>query len=166
MRQRGFTLVELLVALAIGSVVLTGTLLTIHQVVLGTIRARSQTVALNDVNLAAAHIKEDIMMAQSTSLTDEDLIPQRSLTLMWFDYTLFTGVSQTLHTCTYTLSGTELLRTYDGTASIVGRNITSIGFTQSGKVVTSNITATGTSIQERSRTLSFGVRMRSDTVWQ
>ena len=166
MRQRGFTLVELLVALAVGSVVITGTLLTIHQVVYGTIRARSQTVALNDVNFAAARIKEDIIMAQSTSLTDGYPVPCSSLTLSWVDYTLFASEQQNLHLCMYTLSGTELLRTYDGTVSIVGRNITSIGFTRNGRVITCNITATDTSVQERSKTLTFSMRMRPDVMWQ
>ncbi len=166
MKQRGFTLLELLVALAVGSVVLTGTLLAIHQVVYGTIRARSQMVALNDVNFAAARIKEDIMMTQSTSLIDGDPVPQSSLTLSWLDYTLFTSEQQTFHSCMYTLSGTELLRTYDGTVSIVGRNITSIGFTRNGMEITCNITATDISVQERSKTLTFSIRMRPDVMLQ
>jgi len=168
MRQKGFTLVELLVALAVGSVVLMSAFGALNQVVFSTIRTRSQAIALNDVNFAAARIKEDIRMAMSTGLIDENPIPQSSLTLTWLDYTTDTGegTDATLHSCIYTISGTELLRTYDGAMSIVGRNITSIGFTRNGKLITCSITAIGTSVQERSMTLVFSVRLMPDTVWE
>lgn len=159
MRQRGFTLVELLVALAIGSVVLTGSLLTFEQVFSGTIRARNQTIAVNDVNFAAARIKRDIEMAQTTNLTDA--VPQTSVTLTWIDYSQFASENVTPHSSTYTLSGTQLLRNYDGTVSIIGRNTTSIGFTLNGRVITTSITATGVSVQQRSKTLVFSMRMRT-----
>ena len=60
--------------------------------------------------------------------------------------------------------GTELLRTYDGTVSIVGRNITSVTFTkdaQDDRVINVVITATGTGFLQRSKTLEFSVYMRS-----
>ncbi len=164
MRQRGFTLIELLVAMAVSSLMLSGILVAFHEVVIGNIRARSQTVALNDVNFAAARIKEAIMMGQITSLTDGDPVPRSSLTLWWVDYTLYEDETQTSHSITYTQSGTKLLRDYDGTVSIEGRHITSIGFTQSGRLVTCNITSTDNSAQQRSKTLSFSLRMRSDMV--
>lgn len=164
MRQRGFTLIELLVAMAVSSLMLTGILVAFHEVVLGTIRARSQTVALNDVNFAAARIKVDIEMAQSTNLTDGNPVPQSSLTLSWIDNTLFTSGTKTPHSSMYTLSGTNLLRNYDSTVSILGRHITSIGFTRNGRVVTCNVTATDTSVQQRSKTLRFSMRMRPDMV--
>jgi len=164
MRQRGFTLIEVLVVLAIGSVLMTSALLTLQQVVWGTLRAGSQTMALTDVNFAAASIKEDIEMAQSTNLIDGNPVPQSSVTLTWIDYTLFTSATQTHHSSMYTLSGTKLLRTYDGTVSIVSRHITSIGFTQNGRVVTVSVTATGTDVPQRSKTFNFSMRMRADGV--
>jgi len=164
MRQRGFTLIELLVTLGIITVILPATVLSIYQVTLGTIRARSQIIALNDVNFAVARIKEDIEMAQTTNLTDGNPVPQSSVTLSWIDNTGFASGNVTPHSSMYALSGTELRRTYDGTVNIIARHITSIGFTQNGRVVTCNVTATDTSVQQRSKTLSFSTRMRTDWV--
>jgi len=164
MRQKGFTLIELLVALAVGSVLLTGAVLTIHQVVWGTGRNSSQVVALTDVNQAALSIKRDLMMTQHTDLPDG--VPQSSVWLGWTDYTSFETGNQT-HSSAYALSGTELLRTYDGTESVAGRNITSVTFTkdaQDGRIINVVITGTGSGIQQRSETLEFRVYLRTEEV--
>ena len=157
MRQKGFTLVELLVVMAVGGVILVGALLTIHQVMLGTGRTNSQVVALTEVNHAALQIKKDLMMTQTTDLTT---VPQSSVMLNWTDYTGFETGNQT-HSSSYVLSGTELLRTYDGTVSIVGRNITSLGFTQDDRVINVVITATGSGAPQRSETLKFSAYIRA-----
>ncbi len=163
MRQNGFTLLELLVTLAIGSVILTASLLSLHQVVLGTDRSNSQVVALTDVDQAAHRIKEDIIMAQSANLIDGNPIPQSYISLTWTDSTTsFTSTAKTAHSSSYALSGTLLRRTYDGTVSIVGRNITSVGFTQSGRVINLVITATGPKVQQRRETLKFSAHMRPE----
>jgi len=162
MRQKGFTLIEVLVVLAVGSVILVGIVLSIHQVVWGTGRTNSQVVALTNVNYAALFIRKDIQMSQNTDLTDG--VPRSSVGLTWTDYTGFEPEDERNHICTYALSdnGTELLRTYDGTVSIVGRYITSLGFTQNGRVVNVVITATGTGFLQRSKTLEFSVYMRTE----
>ena len=161
MRQKGFTLIEVLVVLAVGSVILVGIVLSIHQVVWGTGRTNSQVVALTNVNYAALFIRKDIQMSQNTDLTDG---VSSSVRLSWTDYTGFEPEDERNHICTYALSdnGTELLRTYDGTVSIVGRYITSLGFTQNGRVVNVVITATGTGFLQRSKTLEFSVYMRTE----
>ena len=139
MRQKGFTLLELLVATAVGAVILTGVVLSIYQVVWGTARSNSQAVALTDINSAVLAIKKDLMMTQSTNLTDG--VPQSSVMLSWIDYTFFATENETAyHSTTYVLSGTDLRRTYDGTVSIVGRRITSIDFTQNTQNSISKIT--------------------------
>jgi len=104
------------------------------------------------------------MMSQNTDLTDGYPIPQSSVTMTWTDYTGFAPEDDRNHICTYTLSGTELQRTYDGTMRIVGRNITSVGFTQNGRVITVVITATGSSVPQRSETLKFSVYQRSEGI--
>ena len=160
MKQKGFTLVEVLVVLAVGSVILMGVLLTFYQVVWGTGRSNSQVVALTDINNAALSIKKDLMMTQDTDLTDN--VPQSSVVLSWIDYTGFDSENLTSHSSSYTLSGTELLRTYDGTVSIAGRNITSIDFTQNGRAITVVITATGSEVPQRSETLKFSAYIRAE----
>ena len=164
MRQKGFTLVELLFTMALSSVILAGTVVSIHQVVLGTGRSSSQAVALTDVSQAAVAIKKDLMVTQSTNLTDGDPVPKSSVMLRWTDYTGFESENETNHFSSYFLSGTELQRTYDGTLSIVGRNITSISFTQEGRSIDVEITATGPGAAQKNETLRFSTFIRAEEV--
>ncbi len=164
MRQKGFTLVEILVVLAVGSVILTGALLSIQQVLVGTDRSKSQVVALADINQAVLKIKRDLIMTQTANLTDGSLIPRSSVRLSWIDYTGFSSDNWTSHSSTYNLSGTNLQRTYDGVTSIVGRHITSVGFTRNGRVISVVITATGSGSQPRSKTLEFSAYLRSEPI--
>ncbi|MBI3040969.1 MAG: type II secretion system protein [Chloroflexi bacterium] len=162
MKQKGFTLVEVLVVLAITGVILTGAVLSIYSVFLGTDRNNSQIVALTDIDRAVLVIKKDLMMAQETNLSST---PQSSANLTWIDYTTsFESSNQSNHSSSYILSGTELRRTYDGTLSIIGRNITSLDFTQSGRVVTVVITATGPGVRQRSETLTFSSLIRAEEI--
>jgi len=162
MNQKGFTLIELLVAMALGAILLTGLVLSIHQVVWGTGRSSNHVVAMTDVNHAALSVKKDIQMAQDTDLTDGDPVPQSSVTLTWTDYTGFEESDNKTHYSTYTLSGIELHRDHDGTVSIISRHITSVGFTQNDRIVTANITATGPGFPERIKTLKFSMQMRPE----
>ena len=158
MIQKGFTLVELLVALAIGSVLMTAAVLSIHQVALGTMRSNDQVAALTDMDQAVLNIKRDLMMAQETNLTAGN--PQSSVILSWVDYTGFASANYTAHSANYSLSGTNLLRTYDGMTTIVGRQITSIIFTQDDRVISVSVNATGSRAQ-RSENIEFTGYIRS-----
>ena len=159
MRQKGFTLVEVLVVLAVGGVLLTGLVTSIFQVTTFTDRSNSQGIALADLHLATLQIKKDLQMAQNVDL----LSPPSLVELGWTDYTHLEGTENPTHSSAYTLSGTKLLRTYDsGNTSIVGRNITSVVFTQDGRLVNVVITATGPGIQQRSKTIEFSVHMRAE----
>jgi len=160
MGQKGFTLLELLVTIAVGSVILVGALATIHQVVWGTSRTNSQVVALTDTHYAALQLKKDLEMTQTTDLTDG--IPQTSATLNWTDYTSFEEEENKNHSSSYALVSGELRRTYDGTMSIVGRDITSLSLTKSGRVINVAITATEGDITPRSETLEFSVYLRGE----
>ena len=159
MRQKGFTLIEVLVAMVVGGILMAGIVVGIFQVSWGSARANDQVVALTDINYAALWIKKDLQMAQSTSLTDGDPVPQSSVTLEWTDYTGWATEETRDHTSTFALSGTELLRNYDGTVTVVGRHITSIGFTQNDTVINCVITATGPGITQRAETLKFSVNV-------
>ena len=158
MKQKGFTLIEVLVALAISGMLMVGIVLSIFQVSWGNIRTNDHITALTDVNYAALWLKKDIQMAQDTSLTDG--IPQSSVTLTWTDFTSFEEGNKN-HSSSYALSPgtTNLTRTYDGTPRVIGRQITSIGFTQDGKVINVAITATGPGAFQRTKTLEFSVNV-------
>jgi prepilin-type N-terminal cleavage/methylation domain-containing protein len=166
MKQKGFTLIEILVVMAVGGMIMTVALLTIYQIVWGTERSNDQVMALTDAHYAAMWLKWDLQMAQDTNLVDEDPVPKSSVSLGWIDNTGFVAANESAHSSNYTLSGTELLRNYDGTTKIVGRHISSIGFIQNGKVVTCNLTATGPGIMERVENLEFSIitHMRTEEV--
>ncbi len=183
MRQKGFTLIELLVALAVGGLILAGALGGIYQVMWGTSRTNSQVVALTDEHYAALRLKKDLVMAQ---LGEEDFLPYPddttvitlmpggdTATLGWTDYTSFGDLEpeERKHTSGYELFGNgELQRTYDGTISIVGRNITYVSFTQNpdnvedggDRVINVVITATEGEMTPRSETLEFSVYLRGE----
>ena len=183
MRQKGFTLIELLVALAIGSLVVVGALGAIYQVVWGTSRTNSQVVALTDVHQAALRLKKDLQMAQ---LGEEDFLPYpddttvitltpdgSTATLGWTDYFGDLEPEDRKHSSSYKLLGNGVLqRTYDGTPSIIGRNITFVNFTQNpdrdnpdrdnDRVISVVITATEGDVTPRSETLEFTVYLRGE----
>ena len=164
MRQKGFTLIEIVVVLAVGGIVMAGIMLGIFQVSWGSVRTNDQVIALTDLTYAARWVKGDIQMAQSTDLTPG--VPESSVTLSWIDQSgPFPGnepEEQKNHSSSYRLSGTELLCTYDGVESVVGKHITAIGFTQNDRVVDVVITATGPGIGQQSETISFSVLMRTE----
>jgi len=160
MRQKGFTLIELLVALAVGGLVIMSAVAVIYQVFWGTSRTNSQVVALTDVHQAALRLKKDIVMTQTTDLTDG--VPQDSVTLSWTDYTSFDPEENKDHSSAYNLLGDGVLqRTYDGIMSIVGRNITSLEFTRNDRVINVVITAIAGDVTPRSETLKFSVYLRT-----
>ena len=168
MKQKGFTLIELLVALAVGSLVIVGALGVIYQVMWSTSRTNSQVVTLTDVHQAALRLKKDLVMAQTTDLADG--VPQDSAVLSWTDYTSFDPEENKDHTSAYVLlDDGKLQRTYDyekpsETTSIVGRNITSVNFTQDDRVINVVITATEGDFTLRSETLKFSVYLRGEGI--
>ena len=156
MRQKGFTFVELLLVMAIGAVLMAGMVTSIFQVSRGTVSSRDKVVALTDSDYASLWLRKDLQMVQSSDLTDGDP-PESSVTLYWTDFTSWAAPETRDHSSHYALSGTDLVRTYDGAASIVARNITSVGFTRDGRVITCDITTAGPGQTEGAETIEFSV---------
>ncbi|MFC2034436.1 type II secretion system protein J [Chloroflexota bacterium] len=165
MKQKGFTLVELLVALGVGMIIMVGVVLGIQRVIISTDESTSDVVMLADLNNAVIVIKKDLMVTQDTDLIDGNPVPQSSASFTWTDYTSFgsENVSR-YHSCNYTLSGTFLQRNYNGITSVVGRNITYIGFTLNGRVISVNITGTGTGVSQPSETFQFSTYIRAEAI--
>ena len=161
MGQRGFTLLEILVTLAIGSVLLGGAFLSVNQILVSTGRSNSQVVVLDEVHRAALRIKKDIQAHTSANLTD---LQYGSTTFSWIDQTGFAPEDERNHNSIYSLSGTELVRTFDNTPSILGRHITSLSFTDNGTYIYVVITATSSTFPPRSETLSFRVYQRTEEI--
>ena len=165
MRQWGFTLIELLVTVAVVGVLTTGALLTVNQILVNTGRSNSQVVVLDDVHRAALQIKKDIQAYTSSNLTSETLTDLQSgtVTFSWTDQTGFEPDEDDRdHDSTYTLSSPILTRTFDNTASSLGRNIESLSCTENGNGVDVVITATSSTFPPRSETLTFSVYRRSE----
>jgi prepilin-type N-terminal cleavage/methylation domain-containing protein len=163
MNQRGFTLVEVLGAMVVSGLLLTGIVLSVFQVSLGNARTRDQVITLADASFAVLWMKKDLQMAQTTDLVD-GAPPVSSVTLNWTDFTTsFDSVEPQAHSSVYTLSGTELVRTYDGVPTVVGRNITSIGFSLSGNAIRVSITSTSPTSREETETLDFSVNVHMRT---
>ncbi len=158
-KSQGFTLIELALALAIGAVVLSGAVLTIFQVLVTTDKANQKVVALTDIDRAVLSIKNDLMMAQVTNLNN---VAKNSASMNWTDYTSFGSTNQTNHNVSYNLSGKQLHRTYDGVNETVGRNVTAISFTQSGKLVTVTISTSNSTSLRQVETLTFSSHIRAE----
>jgi len=164
-RQKGFTLMEILVVMAVGGMIMAAGLLTMYQVIWGTARTNDQVRALTDANVATMWLKFDLQMVQDTNLVEG--VPSNTLSMTWTNQTTsFDG--QTLpvdHTINYARSGNNLVRTYDGSAKTIGRNITSVGFTRNGDYINVAISATGPGIIGRTQTLAFSVyvKVRTET---
>ena len=174
MKQMGFTLIEILVALAVGSLILVGGVGAINQVVIGTSRTNSEVVALTDVHQAAFQIKKDLEMAQlggGDFLRDGSVVITltgigSTATLGWTDFTSFDLEENKDHISSYELVDGKLQRTYDEGTTVVGRNVTFLQFTQdpegtNDRVIGVVITATEDGLEPRSETLEFSVWMRA-----
>ncbi len=136
--QRGTTLLELMVALVITVVVVGGTLSLIFQEYRGTAVAKTAVTAARQIGNAARSISQDGMMAETTDLVDGSP-PVDTLTLNWVERYEFTNLS---HSSSYFISGNQLRRDYDGTVTVVARDISSVEFSRSGRLISVTISST------------------------
>lgn len=140
--QRGFTLLETVLAMAVGGILVSGIVTAIYQTIRVTTETTTQITATEDIRSAAYWLTNDIKMAAATNL--EDGAPAvSSLTLdwtSWYDENgQLTGVD---HHSEYALSETRLLRTFDsGSATAVGRYITDVEYSIQGQIISITITS-------------------------
>jgi len=173
MKQKGYTLIELLVALPIGVVVLAAIVSGIFQVVHGTIDIRSETVAQADMENAVHWLTRDVMMGQSIWRTWDPITGQGTellqdspatdnVTLTWTDCTGGLG-NEHSHYVVYAHSGTELRREYDSVdnTTIVGRNLSDVKFSLSGDLVTVTLTSTHEKLARSTVTRKYVIEMRA-----
>lgn len=154
--QRGITLIETLVALALVGIVMSVSGSAFFQFLTQPQKQGGNIAAAYDVRNASVWVARDAQMAQTTNLVD-GAAPVSSVSLGWTDPPTEGGAS---HTVTYTLSGSNLLRTYDGQGLAVAHDVRSAGFSRSGSTIFFTVTSqeqTGKDIQKTYRTL-----MRAD----
>ena len=94
--QRGLTLIELVIVIAITGIITAGITMTIFQVFNMNTRASNRMTAVSQVQHAGKLVSEDILEAQSVNATGSLGFP---LTLYWIEG----GASGDSHTVIYTL---------------------------------------------------------------
>ena len=121
--QTGFTLIEIVIAIAITGVAGAGAAMTIGQTFQQNQRATASVQAISEVENVAHWMNQDALMAQ-----DQPVAGTGFLTLTW--QAPDSSYNQIVKQAVYSFSGTNLLRTFSATGSapiqaIVARNIDS-----------------------------------------
>ncbi len=144
--QRGFTLVEVLVALGIMSALGSVLVGTLYQMANYTSRGHAQLAVIADLRIATQWLAQDIQMAKTTDLVDgnpavscSSLDPSSCVVLSWTDE--FSG-SATAHSASYSQVGAEFRRTYDGSTHTVARSVTEVEISLQGRLITVTLTST------------------------
>ncbi|MCH7656249.1 MAG: type II secretion system protein [Chloroflexi bacterium] len=169
--QRGFTLLELVVGLAVAGMVMPLIASSIFQITRGTEQISGRVVSAADVASLAPWLHRDLAVGQTIvdPATDAPLIDcasgtQASILVRWTDQTGW-GAADPQHYAKYSIEpGTTVLeREYDGVVGVVARHITELAFCEDadGLVrldVTSEIQGTTT----YTKSLSFYVAPRAE----
>lgn len=135
-KQLGFTLVESVVCLAIILLVVTGAGWVVFYTYKANNAANNMLSAINTIQVAGRWVSQDVQIANRTNLADgaEPINPEATpVSFYRTDYYLDPPVSSII---TYTLSGGELRRDYDGQITIVARDISSAAFSLTSRTVT------------------------------
>ena len=114
--QLGFTLVELMLAMAISGVIIGGISTTIYQVVIGNLRTGNHMTAVRQVQEAGYWVSHDAHMTQNVELADVSVDDPDGtrfpFTLTWTEWD-----TNNVHQVVYSIVGDELQRIHsiDGT---------------------------------------------------
>ena len=135
--EKGFALVELLVST--GIMALTAPLLGagIYATVFIAGSASDDMKAVADVRAPVQWLSQDLHMAATTTLVD-GAAASSSATFSWTDK--FNGGSVP-HSVAYALSDGQLLRTYDGLVTPIGRRVSAVAFSRIGSLITVTVTS-------------------------
>ena len=168
--QCGFTMIEMVIAIAIVGLIAGGITMTTFQVLEGSARSSNHTIAVRQVHNAGYWVSRDAQMAQSVSTGDDPPGTGFPLTLIWTDY----GVGGDEHQVVYTLLADNKLKREHYTnrfevpepepaiaivAQFIDLSGTSCQLT--GDVLVLTVTATvGTDSQEASETRTYEITPR------
>jgi prepilin-type N-terminal cleavage/methylation domain-containing protein len=86
--HQGFTLIEILVGMALTAILITGIVVTIFQVNTGTAQTKNSMYALRQVQTVGYYISRDALQADSINVTGNTSFP---VTLTWTDPDPVTG---------------------------------------------------------------------------
>ena len=164
-RTAGFTLVELLVALAITSILVPVITSSMFQITRGTDSNNTKNVALADIDTVTSWMSRDLAQARTTDLIDCDTGTQSTVRVDWVDETAWAGESPEHYSNYYINPGTtHLIRDYDGSLSTIGRHVTSIEVCQvvATGIIELNVATTATGASTSTKTLYFYVTPRPE----
>ena len=165
-KQKGFTLVEMVIGLAIIGIVGAAAATGITQVFSGSTLSNNRMTAINNVRNAGDWISQDARMAQNSVILD---VPGVLMRITWEYYPPPSGEPPVTYSVDYTLSGTNLQRSYQSIKAgpppeivnktvMVAQNITvTAGPSFVGNKLTITLTATVGSASE-TRTFDIGMR--------
>lgn len=160
----GFTLVELLVSLAVASLLVPVITSSIFQIVRGTDSNNSANIALADIDAVTSWLSRDLSQAKSTDLV-ECPATQTSVRVDWVDETAWGGATPS-HYAIYSIGAgtTNLIRNYDGALSTIGRHVTAMTLcvVVASGVIELNITTTASGASTSTKTLYFTVTPRPE----
>ncbi len=162
MKQRGFTLIEMLIAIAVSSVLIFGIVATISQIYSQNSRATKRMVAAQNVENAGFWVERDALMAQDVPSTGFPL------TMTWQDW------DGNNHNIAYSLSGTDLQRTVSVTtpagvttttqstiAKYINIDSSLTNYQFSSGALTFKVTAT---VQSTNETRTYQIKLRPETL--
>jgi prepilin-type N-terminal cleavage/methylation domain-containing protein len=159
--EKGFTLLELMAATAVMGLILPLVIIFTFQVIHGTVRTNQDMVIQRDLDNASIWFNRDLSQAQRTDLADQETQVD-NIRVEWLDETGWAGDNPE-HYVAYSLSGSNLLRDYDGTINIAARNVATIIFSRTCTSVCEIISVSTTSAYSgATTTLNYNITPRTD----
>ena len=153
--QRGMTLIEILIALSISTVIMGGLAASIYAITNVTGRGNAEITLLRDIQSASHWISNDARMASDITLTGG--VPANGIVLDWNDSQ---GNS---HSCNITRMGRELIRSFNGTSTVIAWNVSSVEFSMNDDVLTYTLASETEDRWELKKEVTGQVNLR---VWE
>ncbi|MCG2769867.1 MAG: prepilin-type N-terminal cleavage/methylation domain-containing protein [Anaerolineae bacterium] len=161
--QRGFTLLELMLVLAISALITSGLAMTLYQLSHLTVKGQSELKAQHQLQNVASWLNRDVVSASPS----QAIVGSTTLTLTLPYYTVGKDEMASYRTIGYSYSEEDhtLTRTQDGASQVIGREIGFISFGPAGTVTdTLSITVT-VSFRGIERTSALRFDLRLDTAY-
>jgi hypothetical protein len=125
-------MVEMMAALVLVGMIASAAAFVLFHEFRGTATAKNITDSSLNIGFASHWIGRDVMMAEASNLV-EGAPPANELTLTWVEWYQLAGIP---HRSTYRLSGTALIRDYDGVITMAAQNLSGVAFSQTNQVIT------------------------------
>ena len=162
--QRGVTLLEFLLVLAISALIMSGLGATLYQLSHLTVKGQSELKAQHQLQNVASWLNRDVVQASEAVVVDSSTM---TLALPHYAFGQDVVVSDCAIGYSFSDEDDTLTRTQGGSSQTIGREISSISFGPAGTVTdTLSVTVT-VSFRGIERTSALGFDLRLDTVdWE